>query len=80
MTNSKIRNFFETLRSIKEDALLPYEFILSENQMRSLYCRQTQILNFRTLHFKRSNVYFFVLTFDCVIYKSEKLRNKIRNI
>ena len=24
MTNSKIRNFFETLRSIKEEALLPY--------------------------------------------------------
>ena len=24
MTNSKIRNFFETLRLIKEDALLPY--------------------------------------------------------
>ena len=40
MTNSKIRNFFKTLQSIKEDALLPYVFI-SENQMRSLNCRQT---------------------------------------
>ena len=38
MTNSKIRNFFETLRSIKEDALLPYVYIhLSENQMRYCY-------------------------------------------
>ena len=27
MTNSKIRNLFERLRSIKEDALLPYVFI-----------------------------------------------------
>ena len=69
MTNSKIRNFFETLRSIKEDALLPYVFILSENQMRSLYY---YILSVR--------MFIFVLTIDCVIYKSEKLRNKTRNI
>ena len=42
MTNSKIRNFFETLRSIKEDALLPFKW--KSNKV--------------TLHFKHSNVYF----------------------
>ena len=79
MTNSKITNFFETLRSIKEDALLPYEFILSENQIRSLYCRQTKYLTFE--HCILSvRMFIFVFTIDCVIYKSEKLRNKIRNI
>ena len=82
MTNSKIRNFFETLRSIKEDALLPYEFILSENQMKSLYCRQTKILNFRTLHFKRSNVYIFCFDIrlcDLQIRKIKKQNKKHLN-
>ena len=31
MTNSKIRNFFETLRSIKEDVLLPYMYLKGRN-------------------------------------------------
>ena len=71
MTNSKIRNFFETLRSIKEDALLPY-IHLSENQMRSLNCRQTIYLSFE--HYILSvRMFIFVLTIDCVIYKSEFL-------
>ena len=75
MTNSKIRNFFETLRSIKEDALLPYVFILSENQMRSLYCRQTNYLTFE--HYILSvRMFIFVLTIDCVIYKSKKIKKQ----
>ena len=75
MTNSKIRNFFETLRSIKEDALLPYVFILSENQMRSLYCRQTNYLIFE--HYILSvRMFIFVLTIDCVIYKSKKIKKQ----
>ena len=54
MTNSKIRNFFETLRSIKEDALLPFKWKSNE----VIVLQTDQILNFRTLHFKHSNVYF----------------------
>ena len=79
MTNSIIRNFFETLRSI-EDALLPYVFILSENfKSNEVIVLQTDpLLNFRTLHFKRSNVrmFIFVLTIDCVIYKSKKVKKQ----
>ena len=52
MTDSKIRNFLETLRSIKEDALTSICVHLN------LLVQTDQILNFRTLHFKRSIVYF----------------------
>ena len=47
-------------------------FHLSGNQMRSLYCRQTKYLTFE--HYILSiRMFIFVLTIDCVVYKSEFL-------
>ena len=58
MTNSKIRNFFETLRSIKEHALHFHMYSFKRKSNEVLELQTDHILNFRTLHFKRSNVYF----------------------
>ena len=55
MTNSKIRNSFETLRSIKEECITSICINLSENQMEVIVLQTDQVLNLSVVSFTPIN-------------------------